>query len=30
VKDNGPKPLSIAVQELYEGKVKIVGDEEEE
>jgi DNA-directed RNA polymerase subunit omega len=30
VKGNGPKPLSIAVQELYEGKVKIVGDEEEE
>ncbi len=30
VKDNGQKPLSIAVQELYEGKVKIVGDEEDE
>ncbi|MDO5156244.1 MAG: DNA-directed RNA polymerase subunit omega [Eubacteriales bacterium] len=30
VKDDGKKPLSIAVQELYESKVKIVGDEEEE
>lgn len=27
---NGEKPLSTAVQELYEGKVKIVGDDEEE
>lgn len=26
---NGEKPLSTAVQELYEGKVKIVGDDEE-
>ena len=26
----GKKPLSIAVEELYEGKVKIVGDDEEE
>ena len=26
----GKKPLSVAVQELYEGKVKIVGDDEEE
>lgn len=26
----GLKPLSIAVEELYKGKVKIVGDEEEE
>jgi DNA-directed RNA polymerase subunit omega len=25
----GKKPLSIAVEELYRGKVKIVGDEEE-
>lgn len=24
------KPLSLAVEELYSGKVKIVGDEEEE
>ena len=24
------KPLSIAVEEVYQGKVKIVGDEEEE
>lgn len=24
------KPLSIAVEELYDGKVKIVGDSEEE
>lgn len=24
-----PKPLSIAIEELYEGKVKIVNDEEE-
>ncbi|MCM1157014.1 MAG: DNA-directed RNA polymerase subunit omega [Bacteroidales bacterium] len=30
VKDEGQKPLSIAVQELYESKVKIVGDEEDE
>lgn len=26
----GKKPLSIAVQELYEGKVKIIGDDNEE
>lgn len=26
----GKKPLSIAVQELYEGKVKIMGDDAEE
>ncbi len=26
----GKKPLSTAVEELYQGKVKIVGDEEEE
>ena len=24
----GKKPLSIAVEELYEGKIKIVGDDE--
>lgn len=30
VKGEGKKPLSAAVEELYEGKVKIVGDEEEE
>jgi DNA-directed RNA polymerase subunit omega len=23
-----PKPLSIAIEELYEGKVKIIGDDE--
>lgn len=28
VDDEGQKPLSIAVDELYQGKVKIVGDEE--
>ena len=22
-----PKPLSVAIEELYEGKVKIIGDE---
>ena len=26
----GKKPLSTAVQELYEGKVKIIGDDNEE
>lgn len=25
----GKKPLSVAIDELYKGKVKIVGDEEE-
>lgn len=25
-----PKPLSIAVEELYEGQVKIIGDDEED
>ncbi len=30
IKADGKKPLSTAVEELYEGKVKIVGDEEEE
>ena len=29
VKNRGQKPLSIAVEELYNSKVKIVGDEEE-
>lgn len=29
VKVSGQKPLSTAVEELYQGKVKIVGDEEE-
>ena len=28
VPNNGKKPLSIAVEELYNSKVKIVGDEE--
>ena len=30
VKNRGQKPLSIAVEELYNSKVKIVGDEEED
>jgi DNA-directed RNA polymerase subunit omega len=29
VKTKNNKPLSIAVDELYKGKVKIVGDDEE-
>ena len=29
VNENGKKPLSIAVDELYNSKVRIVGDEEE-
>lgn len=29
VADEGKKPLSVAVDELHQGKVKIVGDEEE-
>lgn len=29
-KSEGRKPLSVAVEELYQSKVKIVGDEEEE
>lgn len=29
VKDYGQKPLSIAIEELYSSKVKIVSDEEE-
>lgn len=28
VPDNGKKPLSMAVEELYESKVKIVSDED--
>ncbi len=27
--ESGKKPLSIAVQELYEGKIKIMGEDEE-
>ncbi len=27
--EEGKKPLSIAVQELYEGKIKIMGEDEE-
>lgn len=30
VDEKGNKPLSLAVEELYSGKVKIVGDEEDE
>ena len=30
VNENGKKPLSIAVDELYNSKVRIVGDDEEE
>ena len=30
VESKGDKPLSSAVKELYEGKVKIVGDDEDE
>lgn len=30
VKGDDIKPLSVAVEELYEGKVKIVGDDEED
>ena len=29
VKGTDKKPLSVAVEELYEGKVKIVGDDSE-
>lgn len=29
VKAAGKKPLSVAVEELYQGKVKIVSDDEE-
>ena len=28
VRSGGKKPLSLAVQELYEGKVKIVGEDD--
>ncbi len=30
VNNDGRKPLSLAVDELYKSKVKIVGDDEEE
>ncbi len=30
VKDHGQKPLSIAVEELYNSKIKIVADDEEQ
>lgn len=30
VRSKCPKPLSTAIEELYKGKVKIVGDEDEE
>lgn len=30
VKDYGQKPLSIAVEELYDGQIKIMPEEEEE
>lgn len=30
VNGEGKKPLSVAVEELYESKVKIVGDDEED
>lgn len=30
VEDGGRKPLSIAIDELNQGKIKILGDEEEE
>ncbi len=30
VPQRGTKPLSLAIDELYQGKVKIVGDEQEE
>lgn len=30
VSSEGKKPLSAAVEELYQGKVKIVGDDEDE
>lgn len=29
VKTTGKKPLSVAVEELYQGKVKIVSDDQE-
>lgn len=27
IDDEFPKPLSVAIEELYEGKVKIIGDD---
>ncbi|MCH5281638.1 MAG: DNA-directed RNA polymerase subunit omega [Lachnospiraceae bacterium] len=30
VEDGARKPLSVAIDELNEGKIKIIGDEEEE
>lgn len=30
VPENGKKPLSVAIEELYKSKVKIVGDDEVE
>lgn len=30
VPDHGTKPLSLAIDELYKGKVKIVGDDNSE
>lgn len=30
VPENGRKPLSVAVDELNEGKIKILGDDEED
>ena len=30
VNDDGKKPLSVAIDELYQSKVRIVGDEEDE
>lgn len=30
VDDNGQKPLSVAVEELNQGQIKILGDEDEE
>jgi DNA-directed RNA polymerase subunit omega len=28
IESNFPKPLSVAIEELYQGKVKIIGDDE--
>lgn len=28
IESDFPKPLSVAIEELYEGKVKIIGDDE--
>lgn len=30
VKDGGRKPLSVAVEELYDSKIRIIGDDEDE